>query len=123
MFLPILVLGRVQKITHTFQNYVNCSSCFSLMQTVFMGKSMSNKADISDLLKDEAFGGYEEIKKDINALTKEEQMDIVYRCISTVLHVLHQSHVISSPSQGVMLGKFTFKYNSQVMFPFHLVII
>ena len=118
MFSPILVLGRVQKITRTFQNYVNCSSCFSLMQTVFMGKSMPNKADISDLLKDEAFGGYEEIKKDINALTKEEQMDIVYRCISTVL-VLHQSHEISSPSQGVMLGKMTFKYNSQAMFPFH----
>lgn len=74
---------------------------FLCLQDIFSGKSSAERSDVFGSLEDEAYEGYEKVKKDINALTKEEQMDVVYRYSSysswmTVL-IINLSVVLESP--------------------------
>ncbi|KAL5982553.1 hypothetical protein ACLOJK_016626 [Asimina triloba] len=51
------------------------------LQDVFVEKRTDGKSQADEVTEDGIGTTYEEIKKDINALTKEEQMDVVYRQI------------------------------------------
>lgn len=43
------------------------------------GQKVMSKLDVDGALEDSPFENYEKIKKDLSALSKEEQMDVVYR--------------------------------------------
>lgn len=51
-------------------------------QDAFAGTKAVAKHNVDALLADDPFESYEEMKKDITALSKEEQMEVVYRYYS-----------------------------------------
>lgn len=50
-----------------------------LKQEALDGKKIMGKVDVDGAFEDNPFENYEKIKKDLSALSKEEQMDVVYR--------------------------------------------
>lgn len=52
---------------------------FPLLQEIMVKGKTTSKSLADEEAKDDTGTAYEEIKKDLNALSKEEQMDVVYR--------------------------------------------
>lgn len=57
------------------------TQCCATFQEILDHGNAPSKASLDKEIKDEEGMTYEIVKKDLNALTKQEQMDVVYRLV------------------------------------------